>query len=43
MNEYLRTKIKVLSFFLVVLVVIVHSYNTNVQTEPDGLYTIYWT
>ena len=40
MNEYLRTKIKVLSFFLVVLVVIVHSYNTNLQTEPEGLYAI---
>lgn len=40
MNEYLRTKIKVLSFFLVVLVVIVHSYNIDVQTEPEGLYII---
>lgn len=40
MNDYLRTKIKVLSFVLVVLVVIVHSYNINIQTEPEGLYTI---
>ena len=40
MNEYLRTKIKVLSFFLVVLVVIVHAYNIDVQTEPEGLYII---
>jgi surface polysaccharide O-acyltransferase-like enzyme len=41
MNEYLRVKIKVLSFFLVVLVVIVHAYNTNQVTEPTGLYRIY--
>lgn len=40
MNDYLRTKIKVLSFFLVVLVVIVHAYNTNIQTDPEGLYAI---
>ena len=31
MNEFLRTKIKVLSFFLVVLVVFVHSYNIGVR------------
>jgi hypothetical protein len=41
MNEYLRIKIKVLSFFLVVLVVIVHAYNTNQVTEPEGFYRIY--
>jgi surface polysaccharide O-acyltransferase-like enzyme len=40
MNDYLRVKIKVLSFFLVVLVVFVHAYNTNIQTEPEGLYKI---
>lgn len=40
MNEYLRVKIKILSFFLVVLVVIVHSYNTHTVTEPEGLYQI---
>jgi fucose 4-O-acetylase-like acetyltransferase len=31
MNEYLRSKIKVLSFFLVVLVVFVHSYNIDLN------------
>jgi surface polysaccharide O-acyltransferase-like enzyme len=41
MNEYLRVKIKILSFFLVVLVVIVHAYNTNQVTEPEGFYRIY--
>ncbi len=40
MNEYLRTKIKVVSFFLVVLVVIVHAYNISGTTDPSGLYAI---
>jgi len=40
MNNYLRVKIKVLSFFLVVLVVIVHSYNTGFNADPEGLHSI---
>jgi surface polysaccharide O-acyltransferase-like enzyme len=40
MNNYLRVKIKVLSIFLVVLVVIVHSYNTGFNADPEGLHSI---
>jgi len=42
MNDYLRTKIKVLSFFLVILVVIVHAYNNiNLNTtDPEILHPI---
>jgi surface polysaccharide O-acyltransferase-like enzyme len=41
MTDYLRTKIKVLSFFLVLLVVIVHAYNTStVPVDPDGIHPI---
>jgi len=44
MNEYLRSKIKVLSFFLVVLVVYVHSYNLDLNltagNSDTGLSTL---
>ena len=36
MNEYLRSKIKVLSFFLVVLVVFVHSYNIDLSLNTGN-------
>jgi hypothetical protein len=36
MNEYLRSKIKVLSFFLVVLVVFVHSYNIDISLNAGN-------
>ncbi len=39
MNEYLKTKIRVLSFFLVVLVVYVHSYNIDIKINNGVKYS----